>query len=147
MKKLQPLASILLLLTISLSGNLTAEIYTWTDKNGKVHFSDKPITSEKVTTIKPKENNNIANPVSNNSQWQQDYNKSKQVKAEQAEKKAKQARKNKGFCDQLKRQLATINQGGRIYVMSPEGERSFQSEAQLKAEKKKLTKAYKQTCR
>lgn len=147
MKKLQPLASILLLLTISLSGNLAAEIYTWTDKNGKVHFSDKPITSEKVTTIKPKENNNIANPVSSNSQWQQDYNKSKQVKAEQAEKEAKQARKNKGFCDQLKRQLATINQGGRIYVMSPEGERSFQSEAQLKAEKKQLTKAIKKTCR
>ncbi len=147
MKKLQPLASILLLLTISLSNNLAAEIYTWTDKNGKVHFSDKPITSEKVTTIKPKENNNIANPVSSNSQWQQDYNKSKQVKAEQAEKKAKQAKENKGFCDQLKRQLATINQGGRIYVMSPEGERSFQSEAQLKAEKKQLTKAIKRTCR
>lgn len=147
MKKLQPLASILLLLTISLSSNLAAEIYTWTDKNGKVHFSDKPITSEKVTTIKPKENNNIANPVSSNSQWQQDYNKSKQVKAEQAEKKAKKTRENKGLCDQLKRQLATINQGGRIYVMSPEGERSFQSEAQLKAEKKQLTKAIKKTCR
>jgi hypothetical protein len=31
--------------------------------------------------------------------------------------------------------------------MSPEGERTFQSEAQLHSEKKKLTKAYKKTCR
>jgi len=147
MKTLPKLGNILLLLSLSLSSNLAAEIYTWTDKDGKVHFSDKPITNEKVTTIKPKVNENIANAVTKDSQWQQDYNKTKQAKAEQAAKEAKQARKNKGLCNQLKRQLATIDQGGRIYVMSPEGERSFQNEAQLKAEKKKLTKAYKRTCR
>jgi len=147
MKRLQQLSHLLLVLTCVLSTDLAAEIYTWTDKDGKVHFSDKPIESEKVTTIKPTENNNMANAVTKNSQWQQDYNKTKQAKAEQAQKDAKKARKNKGTCDQLKRQLATINQGGRIYVMSPEGERNFQSEEQLKAEKKKLTRAFKKTCR
>lgn len=147
MKNSKLLATILLVASSTLSCNLIAEIYTWTDKNGKVHFSDKPMSDEKVTTIKPKLSNNIANAVTKDSQWQQDYNKTKQAKAEQAQKDAKQARKNKGYCDQLKRQLATINQGGRIFVMSPEGERTFQSEAQLKAEKKKLTKAYKKICR
>jgi len=146
MKTLPHTRSIILLLSLAFSANLAAEIYTWTDKDGKVHFSDKPIANEKVTTIKPKVNENIANAVTKDSQWQQDYNKAKQVKAEQAEKVAKQARENKGYCDQLKRELATINQGGRIYVMSPEGERSFQSEAQLLAEKKKLTKAFKKSC-
>lgn len=147
MKTLLRLSTVLLLVSSCLSGNLAAEIYTWTDKDGKVHFSDKPIANEKVITIKPKVNENIANVVTKDSQWQQDYNKTKQAKAEQAKKDAKQARKNKGLCNQLKRQLATINQGGRIYIMSPEGERNFQSEAQLKAEKKKLTKAVKKTCR
>jgi len=146
MKTLPHTRSIILLLSLAFSANLAAEIYTWTDKDGKVHFSDKPIANEKVTTIKPKVNENIANAVTKDSQWQQDYNKAKQVKAEQAEKVAKQARENKGYCDQLKRELATISQGGRIYVMSPEGERSFQSEAQLLAEKKKLTKAFKKSC-
>ena len=139
---------IFLLVFISLfSLNLQAEIYTWTDKNGKVHFSDKPIADEKVSTIKPKENNNIANTVTKDSQWQRDYNKSQQTKAEQAQKKAEIKKKNKGYCNQIKRQMATIDHGGRIYVMSPEGKRTFQSEAQLKAEKKKLTKAFKKTCR
>jgi len=147
MKQLPQLSGILLLLSCSLSTNLAAEIYTWTDENGKVHFSDKPIASEQVTTIKPSENHNIANTVTKGSQWQQDYNKAKQAKAEQAQKDAKQAKKNKVACNQLKRQLATIDQGGRLYIMSPDGERSYQSEAQLKAEKKKLTKAYKKTCR
>jgi len=137
----------IVLLTVSaLSFNLSAEIYTWTDKNGKVHFSDKPTVSEKVTTITPKENNNIADAVTKNSQWQQDYNQSKQDKAEQSQKLAKQARENKGFCEQLKRRIAIINQGGRIYVMSAEGEREFKSEEQLKAEHKKAIQAYKQTC-
>ena len=144
---LRLLGTTLLLAASTLSFNLSAEIYTWTDKNGKVHFSDKPITTENVTTITPKENNNIAEPVTTNSQWQQDYNKTKKVKAEQAQKEAALVRKNKGYCDNIKRQLAKIDYGGRIFILSPEGERNFQSEAQLKAEKKKYTKAYKKTCR
>ena len=53
-----------------ISFSSVAEIYTWTDKDGKVHFSDKPISDEKVTTIKPISNSNIANTVRTNSQWQ-----------------------------------------------------------------------------
>lgn len=141
------LGTIILLAASTLSFNLAAEIYTWTDKNGKVHFSDKPIDNEKVTTITPKENNNIANTVTKNSQWQQDYNKTKQAKAEQDQKDAEKARKNKGYCNHLKSQIATIDQGGRLYVMSPEGERSFKSEVELKAQKKELKNAFKKTCR
>jgi Tfp pilus assembly protein FimT len=137
----------LLLAVSALSFNLTAEIYTWTDKNGKVHFSDKPTTDEKVTTMTPKENNNISDTVTKSSQWQQDYNQAKQDKAEQSQKHAIQVRENKDYCEQLKRRIAIINQGGRIYVMSPEGEREFKSETQLKTEHKNLTQAYKQTCR
>jgi Tfp pilus assembly protein FimT len=118
----------LLLVIIALSFNLTAEIYTWTDKHGKVHFSDKPTTAEKVTTIILKENNNIADTVTKNTQWQQDYNQSKQDKTEQSQKHVMQARKNKGFCEQLKSRIAIINQGGRIYVMSADGEREFKNE-------------------
>lgn len=137
-----------LLLAISaLSLNLAAEIYTWTDKDGKVHFSDKPTVSEKVTTITLEENNNIADAVTKNSQWQQDYNQAKQDKTEQSQKHANQVLKNKGYCEQLKRRIAIINQGGRIYVMSADGEREFKSETQLKTEHKNLTMAYKKTCR
>ncbi|GAW94742.1 MULTISPECIES: DUF4124 domain-containing protein [Colwellia] len=144
---LRLLGTILLLAASTLSFNLSAEIYTWTDKYGKVHFSDKPIDGEKVTTVTPKENHNIADVVSKDSQWQQDYNKTKQAKAERAQKEATLAKKNKGYCKQLKSQLAIISQGGRIYMMSPDGQRSFKSEAQLTAQKKKLNKTIKKTCR
>jgi hypothetical protein len=147
MKTLPQISSILLLISSTFSFHLTAEIYTWTDKEGKVHFSDKPIATEKVTTIQPNVNENIANAVTKDSQWQQDYKKTKEAKAQQAKKNSQQARENKIYCNQLKSEMATIDQGGRLYVMTPEGEREFQSEAQLKVEKKRLTKAYKKTCR
>ncbi len=147
MNNLTRLGIILLTASSTLSFNSMAEIYTWTDKNGKVHFSDKPISDEKVTTIKPSKNNNISKPVSGNSQWQQDYNKTKQAKAEKAQKNAKQKQKNKGYCNQLKSELALYEQGGRLYLMSADGERNYQSEEQLAAQKKKFTKLIKQNCR
>ncbi|PKH89260.1 DUF4124 domain-containing protein [Colwellia sp. Bg11-28] len=146
MKNLTRLVIILLAASSCLSFNLSAEIYTWTDKNGKVHFSDKPINDEKVTTIKPRENNNISKTVSSNSQWQQDYNKTKQAKAKEAQTKAKQKQKNTGYCNQLKSELALYQQGGRLYLMSADGERNYQSEEQLTAKKKKFTKLIKKNC-
>ncbi len=147
MKRLDLYKTVLTITGTLLSFNSVAEIYTWTDKNGKVHFSDKVKTDESFTKITPKENNNIANPFNNDTQWQRDYNKTKEEKIKQAEEKAKLAKKNKAYCDQVKRQLAKINYGGRIYVMSPEGERNFQSEQQLTSKKQKLTKAFKKNCK
>ena len=147
MNNLKILGTILLFAGSGLSFNSIAEIYTWTDKNGKVHFSDKPINDEKVTVIKPKESSNISKTVGNNSQWQQDYNKTKQAKAKEAQKKAKQKQENKVYCNHLKSELTLYEQGGRLYLMSPDGERNYQSDEQLAAQKKKFTKLIKQNCR
>lgn len=134
------LTTILLVVSSTLSFYLSAEVYTLTDENGKIHFSDKLVDNEKVTTVQLKENNNIANTVIKDNQWQQDYNKTKQAKTEKTEKNTKQARKNKGYCDRMKSKVAIYDQGGCQYIMSPEGERTYQSEAQLAAKKKRLTK-------
>jgi hypothetical protein len=147
MNNLTRFSIVLLVASSYLSFNSSAEIYTWTDKDGKVHFSDKPINDEKVTTIKPRENNNISKTVSSNSQWQQDYNKTKQAKAKERQKNAQQKQKNKGYCNQLKSELALYEQGGRLYLMSADGERSYQSEEQLAAQKKQFAKLIKQNCR
>ncbi len=78
MKRLDLYKTVLTITVTLLSFNSVAEIYTWTDKNGKVHFSDKVKTDESFTKITPKENNNIANPFNNDTQWQRDYNKTKE---------------------------------------------------------------------
>ncbi|MEW6981236.1 glutaredoxin domain-containing protein [Colwelliaceae bacterium 6471] len=40
-----------LLLAITISWTATAEIYKWTDENGKVHFSDKQPTNKDAETL------------------------------------------------------------------------------------------------
>jgi len=147
MKKGQPIGIVLLIVCSTLSGNLAAKIYTWVDKNGKTHFSDQPINNEEVTTINPQKHNNIVSTVAKSNQWQQDYNEAKLAKAEQTKKSAQKKKVKQAVCNQLKSQMATIEQGGRLFVMSADGERKYQSEVQLKADMKRLTKAYKKTCR
>ena len=147
MKNLHLLGTVLLVACTIISSELSAKIYTWTDEKGKVHFSDKPIDNENVTTIKPKVNGNITKTVVQNNQWQEDYNKAKQVKAEKAQKIAKKKTENKAKCNSLKSELAIYQQGGRLYVMSPSGERNYQNEEQLSANKKKLAKQIKRNCR
>lgn len=49
------------------SSNLHAEIYKWTDKNGKVRFGDQPPKNQQVQTITPKVNS-IAEPGDHYSQ-------------------------------------------------------------------------------
>jgi hypothetical protein len=147
MKHLHLLGTVLLVACTIISYELSAKIYTWTDEKGKVHFSDKPIDNENVTTIKPKVNGNITKTVVQNNQWQEDYNKTKQAKAEKAQKIAKKKTENTAKCNSLKSELAIYQQGGRLYVMSPSGERNYQSEEQLSAKKKKLAKQIKRDCR
>ena len=146
MKNFQLLSTVLLMVSSILTFHVSAEIYTWTDENGKVHFSDKPINNEKVTTIKPIENPNISIPTSLNSEWQQDYDKTQQDKTQKKINNAQQKSQTKDYCDNLKSRLAIYQQGGRMYIMSPEGERNYQSEKELAEKKKKITKQIKQKC-
>jgi len=157
MKNLTLLVSIIAMVSTMLSFNLNAEvyswkdkegkvIYTWTDQEGKVHYSDQPIAADKVTSIAPNKEINISKPTVPNSEWQQDYNKIKQDKTQNKIEKSQEQSKKIAYCDNLRSRLAIYQQGGRIYVMSPDGERDYTSDKELAEKKKKLTKQIKQKC-
>lgn len=61
------LKSIITLLILLASASLQAEIYKWTDKNGKVRFGDRPPKTQQVETIKTKVNS-MAEPGDHYSQ-------------------------------------------------------------------------------
>ena len=146
MKKLHLLGSVLLMVSSTLSFTINAEIYTWKDEKGKVHFSDKPILNEETTTIEPKKNSNLSSAGNLNSQWHQDYNTTKKIKSDNAIKNANKKKKDKAYCNNLKSRFAIYDQGGRRYVMSPDGERTYKSEKELVTQKKALAKKIKQKC-
>lgn len=147
MKTPQNIAVIFCIVSGLLTLNANAQIYTWTDKDGKVHYSDKPVEDEQVSTITPVVNNNISKSVSNHSQWQKEYYNKKQNDAKKSQEQQKSNAERERNCAQAKSRLAIYDQGGRIYIMSPEGERDYQSDAQMTAKKKQLTKLVNSNCR
>lgn len=147
MKNSTLLTTLLTITSSMLAFDSSAEIYTWVDEDGRVHYSDKPVDNQSVSVIKPEINNNISKPTSTNSQWQQDYNIAKEQKTKQSQEKDKIKANNKKMCDQAKSELAIYNEGGRLYLMSATGERDYQSDKQLSAQKNKYTKLIKKHCR
>ena len=55
---------------VLLAATVSAQVYTWTDKNGKVHYSDQPF-SEDAQEIEVKEKNNIEpqKPKAKSNDW------------------------------------------------------------------------------
>ena len=145
-KNLKLLGSLLLVTSSITSFSLNAEVYTWVDKNGVVNYSDKPVTEGSVVELDPIETPNLSEAVDPNSQWEQDYQKTQQVKKDQAISKAKNALQKEAYCNNLKSDLAIYQQGGRIYTMQPDGTRVYQDQEELTTKTKKLTKLIKQKC-
>lgn len=150
MKVVNTIKTALIIAVVTFSSSSIAKIYTWTDENGKVHFSDQPIADVKVDVkaVTPTTNSNISNSAKKSTQWQQDYNEAKKAKALTAQEEAKKTEKKKMLCNEIKRELATVNQGGRFYVMQPNGERDYQSDKQITDKQNKLKKLIKKNnCR
>lgn len=146
MRKKQTLITLIFTTTALLTFNVSAEVYTWTNKEGLVNFSDKIVENENISIVKLQENNNIAKSLSNHTQWQQDYRKAKEEKAQQAQKNALNQQKKNNYCKHLKSKETIYAQGNRVYIMSPEGERQYQSEEQRASQEKTLARLIKSHC-
>jgi hypothetical protein len=140
----------LICLNIGLHNIANATIYTWTDEEGKKHFSDQPSpkngTATDVKTIVPKSHNNIKLVSRKNSQWQQDYNAAQEKKAELAAIQTADKEENAIKCAQIRNRISTQSHKGRIYKINAQGEREYQSSEQIDNAKKQLAKDLKQYC-
>ncbi|MBU2869410.1 DUF4124 domain-containing protein [Colwellia sp. E2M01] len=136
----------LVLTSYLLSFSLHAEVYTWTDTDGVVHYSDKPHFEGDIEQFQPAGDPNLSEPVNPNSQWQQDFQQAQQAKKKQAIKKYETETEKQRYCDSLKSNLAIYQQGGRLYTMSPDGERTYTSDQELADKTKHLIKQIKTKC-
>jgi hypothetical protein len=139
----------LLLISIvaSLSSmTLIAKVYTWTDSDGVIHYSDRPIQGKEATELKQDKEINVATLAPKTNQFQQDYQKSKKDKAEQQSQSLKNQNNKAEYCGQLKGRLALFEEGGRIYNRTASGERSFYGDEGIDKEIKSLRATIKQKC-
>jgi len=139
--------TLLLPLLLSLTTPVIADVYKWVDKDGNVHFGDRPTEQGTAIVVKNNNTNSTIITAPKETNWQQSYQDQKKEKAILKAKKKDQKKKVKAVCDYLKSKLAILTQSGRIYTMSPEGEKTYKSDNEISKNKQELNKAIKNNCR
>ena len=153
------------LLAIMLSSAANAEIFKWVDANGKVHYSDRKISSQaqkvnvKTGTKTHRQNSDAASNIAQGNQTaeQRLLQQKKYVNflaSERIERKEKrqQAQEEKDkktkLCNAMKDQLNGYTQGNyRWYELDEKtGERNFITDDKIEAKKQELQSDIKSNC-
>ena len=139
MIRIAPLALCLLVLPA------WADLYKWTDENGKVHYSDQPPPTniKKTETIKAEKparaaapTGDAAKPAAPKSAAEQEMEfKKRRLQAAEAEAKAQKdaqaEEEKKRNCKRAQDQVAAMQRGGRITRYGPNGEQEFLNDAEI----------------
>jgi hypothetical protein len=143
---------IILILMLTAIAPASAGIYKWTDSEGRVHFGDQPANSETATELNIiiKKNTGVTN--SSGHKKDREYllkkiDKDKEEKAKKRSKRLAEANKRKRKCDAYRASYQSQIQSNRSYYMSPDGERTYLSDKERSARKKKLSKGVSKYCR
>ncbi len=141
-----------LILMLVLISPVSAGIYKWTDSEGHVHFGDHPVNSETATELNITIDNNSGVTNSSGHKKDREYllkqiEKDKEEKAEKRSKKLAEANKRRRKCDAYQASYQSHIQSNRSYYMSPDGERTYLSDKERSARKKKLSKGVSKYCR
>lgn len=111
-----------------------AELYKWTDDEGKVHYSDQPLT-EKTRSIKnPSAGQSAITSTAKKSldAKDQDYQQRKK-EAESAQAKAKAEAEHEGLlaenCAKARKNLSTLQNTPRVYSTDAAGQRIYMDDA------------------
>jgi len=132
---------------ITVAAEENKKVYTWTDDQGIIHYSDRPVSGKEAEILKQVENNNIATLAPKTNQWQQDYQENKKNKAKDQQLIDESSKQKQAYCQQLKDRIALFERGGRLYNKSVNGERSFYSDDEIAKELQQLNTEVKAKCR
>jgi hypothetical protein len=156
MMRFAPLALCLLALTA------WADLYKWTDEDGKVHYSDQPPPSniKKTETIKPDKQpapaaapaSNAAKPAAPKSaaELEMEFRKRRLQAAEadaKAQKDAQADEEKKRNCKRAQDQVSSMQNGGRITRYGPNGEQIFLTDQEIAKELGEAKKAADSWCK
>ena len=112
-----------------------AELYKWTDSQGKVHYTDQPPTVN-AQSIKPAQSGQAeATTQATKSLNDRDQAYKKRMdESEQArlkaEKEAEQARVQRENCDKARNNLKSLQSSSRVYSTNSAGQRTYMNEAE-----------------
>lgn len=136
----------LLLIAVLLPGLAMAEIYKWTDAQGRVHFDQRAVSGSTPVEVKPQVIE-TDEATRQRQQRSENFYKARRDEQSQADQRAaKQAAQTEQQCRDLRRQLAKIPPGAAYYSVDAKGERVYYSDAELDAARRQLSQQIAQHC-
>jgi Domain of unknown function (DUF4124) len=121
---------LLFLGVLALSSHAQAELYKWTDGQGKVNYSDQP-PSVNAQTIKAspagqaETTTQATQALDAQDQAYQKRLKDAEDARVKADKEAEQARVQRENCDKARNNLSTLQNTPRVYTTNPAGQRVY----------------------
>ena len=138
--------------SICLTPAAAGEIYRWTDENGNVHYTDKPIgESSEIVDIQSR----ATSPETvqrENRNWQQELERRQ---AQQAEKPAKPSREqvaakreaDQESCEIYRERLNTFHWSHRLFREDENGERTYLTSEEIDDARTKLQEKVDRFCK
>jgi hypothetical protein len=144
------------------TATVTAQVFKWIDKDGKVHFSDTPPPADAVKgeakkiTISPPGSSGSSNAPAPKSVAERAKDSAKdgeKRKTEAAEKAKKEeetervAKQNEERCREAKRYLSSLETGQPLVRNNDAGERTLMSDAERTTEVARAKTAMSESCK
>lgn len=130
----------LLFIAVLIPGLASAEIYRWTDAQGRVHFGEKPgAAGAETIEVKPQvvERDDATRQ---REQRTQDYFDARRDEKAASDARAAQVRAERSKeCSELRHDLAQIERGGRYFTTDANGQRTYIDEAEIEAARSRLS--------
>ncbi len=145
----------LLLSLLFLPTLVSAKVYKWTDVNGKVHYSDKPIDEKsktisikrQPTTSEVRQARERASSLIQHQRKVQEIAHENENEKKRAEVKAElESKKLEKLCEDARREKTNLGRGYHSYTTDKEGKRHFLSDAEKTREIKILEESIKTHC-
>lgn len=140
-------------IALASGGVLAGEIYKWTDKDGNVHYGDRPTTTAPVerVAVSSRATNNAAvtqrRQAHNELQASRAEERTKRAEAEKAAADAKAEEENRAAqCEMYRARMESFLQAPRLYREDESGERVYLDDEQILAARAKVQDKIQETC-
>lgn len=137
----------LVLLCILLPGLASAQIYRWTDAQGRVHFGEKPAAGATPVEVRPQVIERDQATREREAGAARFFDARRQEQAAASEQAAEAAVRAAQQCADWQQQRQQL-QGGRVFFRTAEnGERTYYSDAEVATARRQLETLISERCR
>ena len=146
--RLQGVLPVILLLFVSIA---EAGFYKWTDKDGNVHYSDKPEDAVKTTeliidTESRTGFNHSSGDIKERDRMSRELEDDRKERADNREKKRLEQKNSKKKCARARDDLRNYRNAGSVYKLNSKGERVFYSKQERNSSEQKYSRRVSKYC-